>query len=113
MFDVGVDVFVGQVGAQPELLFAAEPAADVGGHIAAAAIVGGDRDRAYVGGALGYVVDQPAGFADAALQAVQPLEQLHLLLVFQADVLLAGDVASVDPIAAGGVQEKPRTVKFS
>jgi len=40
------------------------------------------------------------------LQAGQALEQLHLLFVFQADVLLAGDGAAVDLVAAGRVQRE-------
>ncbi|MNQ79987.1 hypothetical protein D3C85_949490 [compost metagenome] len=106
VFDIGVDVFMGQVGPQSELLLAAEPAADVGGQVTAAAVIGGDRHRAYVGWALGHVVDQPTGLGSAALQAGKALEQLHLLLVFQADILLAGHGAAVDPVAAGRVQRE-------
>ena len=106
VFDVGVDVFVCEVGAQSELLFAAEEAADVGGQVTAAAIIGGDRDRAHIGRPLGHVIDQPTGFADPALKPRQTLEQFHLLFVFQADILLAGDGPAIDLVAAGRIQRE-------
>ena len=99
-----MNVFMGHIGPQAKLLFAAEPTADVGGNVAAAAVVGGHRHRAHIGGALGHVVDPPARLRHSALQARQALEQLYLLLVFKADVLLAGDGAPIDRVAAGRVQ---------
>ena len=40
------------------------------------------------------------------MQAGQALEHFHLLFVFQGDVLLAGDGAAVDLVAARGVQRE-------
>ena len=97
---------MGHIGPQAELLFTAEPAADIGGNVAAAPVVGGHRHRTHIGGTLGHVVDQPAGFRHTALQAGQAFEQLHLLLVFEADVLLAGDGAPIDLVTAGRVQRE-------
>ena len=69
VFDVRVDVFMGNVGPQAELLFAAEPAAHIGGDVTATAIVGRHRDRAHIGCPLGHVIDRATGLGDAALQA--------------------------------------------
>ena len=104
MVDIGADVFVGQVDAHAHLLFGTEPAADVCGQVAFTLFVGGHRDRAHIFRALAHVVDQPAGLGDAALQAGQALEHFDLLLVFQGDVLFAGDRAAVDLVAARRVE---------
>lgn len=64
---------MGQVGAQAELLFAAEPATDIGGQVAAAAVVGGYGHRTDIREPLGHVVDQATRLADAALQAGKAL----------------------------------------
>ena len=40
------------------------------------------------------------------MQARKPFEQLHLLLVFQRYILLAGDGATVDLVAAGRIQRE-------
>ena len=69
VLDVRVDVFVGNVGPQAELLFAAEPAAHIGGDVTATAIVGRHGNRTHIGGPLGHVINRAAGLGDAALQA--------------------------------------------
>ena len=106
VFHIGVEVFMGDVGAQAELLLAAKPAADIGGDVTTATIISGHRHRAHILGAFGHVVDHPAGLGNAALQTGQALEHFHLLLVFQRDVLLAGDGAPIDLVTAGRVQRK-------
>ncbi len=106
MFPIGVEVFMGDVGAQAELLLAAKPAADIGGDIATATVIGGHRHRTYILRAFGHVVDHAAGFGNPALQTGQALEHFHLLLVFQGDVLFAGDGAPVDLVAARGIQRE-------
>ncbi len=106
MFDIGMQVFMGHVGAQAELLLAAKPAAHVGGQVTTAAIIGGHRHRAHILRALGHVIDHAAGLGNPALHTRQSLEQLHALLVLQGNVLLAGDGAAIDLVAAGGIQRE-------
>ncbi|MNJ34842.1 hypothetical protein D3C77_295680 [compost metagenome] len=102
--NVGADVFMGEVGAHTELALTAEPAAKVGGDVAFTLLVARYRHRAHILRAFGDVVDQPAGFGNAALQPGQTLEQFDLLFVLQRHILLAGNGLAVDLVAAGGVE---------
>ena len=104
VFDVGTNVLVGDVGAQPELFLAAKPAADVGGDVALAMLVGRDRHRPHVFRALGFVIDHARRLRHPALQPREAFEQFDLFFVFQRHVLLAGDAAAVDAITVGGVE---------
>ena len=111
MVDIGMDVFMGQVGADTHLLLAAEPATQISRQITAALIGGRYRHRVHIFRAFGHVVNKAARLGHATLQARQAFQHFDLLLVFQADVLLAGDGTAIDLVTAGRIQREAAHIK--
>ena len=101
---VGVHVLVRDVDAHAEAR--RQPAAHVQRHVARAVRVGTDGGGVHVGRALADKIDQAAGSDHTGFQSGQALENLHLLLVFQRHVLLAGHAHAVEAEAGGQIQRK-------
>nr|WP_193552200.1 hypothetical protein [Xanthomonas campestris] len=104
MVDIAAEIFARGIHAHAQRAIGIEPVAQIGRDVARALFVGAQGHAAHMFGALGAVVDQPRRFVDPGLQPGQSLEDLHLLLVFQRDRLLAHRAQSVDAVAVGGVE---------